>query len=336
VSQLLRLIRRGRLLKTTAICGILEWMGSSRPRLATLEASENPPEAEGGPLAHIPLFSRLTAAEQEALLASMKQVTYAAQEPVFWHGDRGDSFYLILEGQVAVTVPNERGEHVVLNLLSAGGFFGEISLLDGGPRTASIRATQPTTLCQLGREQFHEFLRQRPDVAIEILTVVGHRQREINEAIRGMSNPNLTFERTMLVTRWQKFSDFIASLSASQWFTFFHLAWFGLWIIVNLMAEARWLPLRPFDPYPFSFLTMVVSLEAIFLAIAVMVSQNRQSGKDRIKADLDYQVNVKAQTEIISIARRLERIEQHLVEIGEEVEASPPEKSKATRPPLVL
>lgn len=298
-------------------------------------SSENDADWVQGPLSGIQLFSRLSPAEQEELLASMKKIEYSAQEPIFWHGDRGDSFYLVDRGQVSITIPNTAGEHVVLKVLSSGGFFGEISLLDGGPRTASVRAVEPTTVYQLGREQFHAFLRRKPDVAIEILGIMGQRQREINEAVRGMSNANVAFEQTR-ITRWQKFSDFVANLSASQAFTVFHACWFGGWIVVNLLATYRWLPIQPFDPYPFGLLTMVVSLEAIFLAIFVMVSQSRQSEKDRIKADLDYQVNVKAQTEIISIARRLDRIESQLVHIDEEIDAAPDERLAPKRPPLVL
>jgi CRP/FNR family cyclic AMP-dependent transcriptional regulator len=288
-----------------------------------------------GPLAHIPLFSRLARAEQEELLASMPKVEFAAQEPIFWHGDKGDSFYLVDQGQVSITVPNTAGEHVVLNVLSSGGFFGEISLLDGGPRTASVRALEPTTLYQLGREQFHAFLRRKPEVAIEILGVMGQRQRDINEAVRGMSNANIAFEQTR-ITHWQKFSDVITNVSASQGFTMFHACWFSGWIIFNLMAGAQWLPIKPFDPYPFGLLTMVVSLEAIFLAIIVMVSQSRQSEKDRIKADLDYHVNVKAQTEIMSIAQRLERIEGQLIHIDEEIDSPSGERRVQKRPPMVL
>lgn len=276
-------------------------------------------ESSSGPLAHIPLFSLMGPAEQTELLASMERTTVQANEPIFWFGDKGEDFFLIQEGQVAITVPNAEGEHLVLNYLSAGGFFGEISLLDGGRRTASVRATQDTTLYRLGRRQFHEFLRRHPDVAIEVLTVMGRRQREVTDALRGMPNANTAFEQTR-VTLWQKFSDMVARVSASQYFTLLHVAWFGSWISANLLAMVGWAPFQPWDPFPFGLLTMVVSLEAIFLAIFVMVSQSRQSEKDRIKADLDYRVNVKAQTEIMSISRRLERIEQHLIEIGEDVE----------------
>lgn len=266
-----------------------------------------------GQLSHIPLFAGLDPREQGALFAAMHVQVIEANQTIFWRSDVGDSLYLISTGQVAVTVPNEAGEHVTLDVLGPGGFFGEISLLDGGPRTASVRTTQPSELYVLKRADFHGFLRQRPEVAIEILTIMGRRQRISTEALRGMKNPNIAFERTRS-GHWQRVSDIIAAVAASQWFTTFHLTWFGGWIILNLLAAWNWLPVTwAFDPFPFGLLTMVVSLEAIFLSIFVMVSQNRQSEKDRLRIDLDYQVNLKAQTEILLLARKIDRLESHLL-----------------------
>jgi len=270
------------------------------------------------PLAHIQLFARLTPPERAELLATMARQSVPANQTVFWLGDKGESFFLVQSGEVAVTVPNEKGEHVTLNTLGAGGFFGEISLLDGGPRTATVRATEPTEMLVLSRNAFHDFLRDRPDLAIEVLTVMGQRQRASTEQLRAMKNPNEVFERGR-ITLWQRVSDVIASVAASQYFTLFHLVWFGGWIGLNVIGALMEAPpkLFNFDPFPFGLLTMVVSLEAIFLSIFVMVSQNRQSEKDRLRTDLDYQVNVKAQTEIMNIVRRmegLERLEERLVE----------------------
>ncbi|MBL8759633.1 MAG: cyclic nucleotide-binding domain-containing protein [Phycisphaerae bacterium] len=273
-------------------------------------------------LAQINLFARLDDDERRALRASMKVEAVAANQTIFWLGDKGDAFYLIREGEVAITVPNEQGEHVTLNTLGPGGFFGEISLLDGGPRTATVRALTRCVLLVLTRDALQGFLRKRPDVALDILTVMGQRQRVSTEALRNLKNPNQVFAQQN-ASLWQRASDVIAAVAASQWFTIFHLAWFGIWISTNILGpllllgvvvvpdnRLAELPFWVFDPFPFGLLTMVVSLEAIFLSIFVMVSQNRQSEKDRLRTDLDYQVNVKAQTEIVNIARRLEALER--------------------------
>ncbi|MBL0927518.1 MAG: DUF1003 domain-containing protein [Phycisphaerales bacterium] len=293
-----------------------------------------PPPAAGaaaavepaGPLGHIPIFSRLDAAEQAALLGCMRRERAEAQQTIFWVGDRGDALYLIDRGSVAVTVPNDAGEHVSIAHLGPGGFFGEISLLDGGRRTATVRANEPTELLVLHRRDFHDFLSAQPGAALDILRFMGERLRESTEARRHLPNANVVFERSR-VTPWQFVSDLIARVAASQWFTLFHIAWFGSWLALNLLGSLVLFgsPRAPdgqgpwwlFDPFPFGLLTMVVSLEAIFLSIFVMVSQNRQTEKDRLRTDLDYQVNVKAHAEIMEMTKRLEHIESSLAKIAE-------------------
>lgn len=267
------------------------------------------PQSTDGPLAHIPLFARLDEAEQRALLESMTPKSVAANEVVCWQGDPGDSLYVISRGSAVVTASNEQGEHVLLKVLAPGEFFGEISLLDAGPRVATVRAAEASELFVLGRDEFHRFLRDRPDAAIHILAVMGERQRVSTQTLRSVRNPNAIFDAAR-ASGWQRVSDIVAALAASQWFTLFHMIWFGLWIGINLLGGAGVLPRSwAWDPYPFGLLTMIVSLEAIFLSIFVLVSQNRQTEKDRLRTDLDYQINVRAQAQITEIARQLDRIE---------------------------
>ncbi len=264
------------------------------------------------PLAHIPLFARLDSAEQADLASRMKPRAVSAGTVVVWHGERGESMYSISSGHMSITVPNEKGEHVPVAALGPGGYFGELSLLDGGPRTATVRALEDCQLLELHRNDFMAYLRARPDAALDMLSTLAIRQRESLSALRQMKNPNIAFEAGR-TNWWQRVSDVIATVAASQWFMIFHVAWFGVWILLNVLAAMGALPaVLAFDPFPFGLLTMVVSLEAIFLSIFVMVSQNRQSEKDRLRTDLDYQINVRAQTEIMEVTHRLERIEELL------------------------
>ena len=270
---------------------------------------------EGGPLSHIPLFSRLDPDEQTALHSMMKRERFEPNQTIFWLGDKGDTFFLVESGQAIVTVPNSKGEHVTIASIGPGGFFGEISLLDGGVRTATVRASEPTLTYALDRASLREFILKNPAAALDILAVMGQRQRSSNEVLRQFTNPNEVFEQTR-ITPWQRVSDIIATVAAGQWFTVFHVVWFGAWILLNIVGVFMDSPPKvfSFDPFPFGLLTMVVSLEAIFLSIFVMVSQNRQSEKDRLRTDLDYQVNVKAETEIVGMSRRIENIEDMLAE----------------------
>lgn len=274
------------------------------------------PAPSASALAGLPLFAGLGTDELAALHARMERTQFPANQTVFWRGERGEHLYVIESGRAAVTVPSDEGKHITVDVLGPGQVFGEISMLDGGPRTATVRALEPLVLRSLAREQFHAFLRSSPSAAIHMLAVMGQRQRASTEALRHVANPNIVFHKTR-ITWWQRASDLIARMAASQWFTLFHAAWFGLWIVINLLASAGWLPeAMGFDPFPFGLLTMCVSLEAIFLSIFVLVSQNRQAEKDRVQIDLDYQVNVKAQTEIMNLSRKLEAIELALTERG--------------------
>jgi len=252
-------------------------------------------------LSNLPLFAKLDP-EQLATLSDLLQVkAFAAHQTIFWIGDSGAEFFVVRRGEVVLTYPDENGREEILGTVGPGEFFGEISLLDGGPRTATARARSDAELLSLGRDDFHEFLRQHPEASIHVISVIGQRQREMVGRLRGIKNANqLIDEHT---TIWHRVADGIAALSANQVFFGAHLVWFGVWIVVNVARGER-----GFDPFPFGLLTLVVSLEAIFLSIFVLISQNRQSEKDKIGADLDYQVNLKAELEVMMLHQKVDRV----------------------------
>jgi CRP/FNR family cyclic AMP-dependent transcriptional regulator len=254
-------------------------------------------------LANIPLFAKLPPEHLDELAGMLRQKEFKNGDPIFWIGDSGTDFFIVQMGRVAITCHDEQGKEIVVATLDAGDFFGEISLLDGGPRTASARALSDCLVMSLNRADFMNFLNQRPMAAGYIVSVLGARQRDTLQKLRGVSNLNTVIaERT---TTWQKIADTIAMVSASQPFVLLHLVWFGGWMLFNIIRGDK----AP-DPYPFGLLTMIVSLEAIFLSIFVLVSQNRSGEKDRIRADLDYQVNLKAQHEIMQLHQKLDLLTQ--------------------------
>jgi uncharacterized membrane protein len=237
------------------------------------------------------------------LAGLLKEQRVGAQQPVFWIGDEGADFYIVQVGRVAVCYPDELGHEVKLAVLGPGDFFGEISLLDGGPRTATVRAEGDVRLMSLSRHDFLEFIRRNPSTSIHILTVLGQRQREMLQKMRGLKNVNEIAEERMNL--WYRTADKIAAVAASGTFLGLHVVWFVVWIIPNVIQGEK-----GFDPFPFGLLTMIVSLEAIILSIIIMVSQNRAGEKDRIRADLDYQVNLKAHLEVMQLHRKIDRIER--------------------------
>jgi CRP/FNR family cyclic AMP-dependent transcriptional regulator len=268
-------------------------------------------------LANIPLFAKLGPVELGELSGLLKEQTVADKQPVFWIGDEGADFYLVQSGRVAVCYPDEMGQEVTIAVLGTGDFFGEISLLDGGPRTATVRAQGDVGLLTLSRHEFLEFLKRHPSAAIHILTVLGQRQREMLDKLRGVKNLNEVAEERMNV--WYRTADKIAAVSASGTFLGLHILWFAAWIVPNVIRGDK-----GFDPFPFGLLTMIVSLEAIILSIIIMVSQNRAGEKDRIRADLDYQVNLKAHLEVMQLHRKIDRIEQSVASLAEGAGRSEP------------
>jgi uncharacterized membrane protein len=256
-------------------------------------------------LRNIPLFAKLTEDQLIELTGMLKSQKVEAAQPIFWVGDEGSDFYVIQVGRVTVSYPDELGREIILADLGPGQFFGEISLLDGGPRTASARAQTDCILVSLDRTDFLRFLEQRPKAAGYVVAVLGARQRDMLDKLRGVKNVNEIIE--MGTTRWQRIADTIAAVSASQAFVLLHVLWFGAWMLYNAIRGDK----AP-DPYPFGLLTMVVSLEAIFLSIFVLVSQNRSGEKDRVRADLDYQVNLKAQLEIMQLHQKMDRVQSAL------------------------
>jgi uncharacterized membrane protein len=254
-------------------------------------------------LRKIPLLSRLDDAELHRLEPLIQYRSIGANQPVIWVGEPGTELFLIQSGKVAVAAPDETGKEVVLASLGAGDFFGDLALLDGGPRSASVRTLEPCDMLVLGRDDFLQFLRQNPEAAIDVIATIGKRYRETLDKLRGVTNANAVIESS--ATRWERIADTIAAVSASQAFVIFHVIWFGAWIVFNIFRGAQ-----GWDPYPFGLLTLIVSLEAIFLSIFVLVSANRSGEKDRIRADADFQVNMKAQYEIMQLHARMDRMEQ--------------------------
>lgn len=271
-------------------------------------------------LAEVPFLQLLDEKDRAALAADLDVVRFPAGRVLFNYGDPGDSLYVIRSGEVEVFFKDDTGERIVLETAKAGEVFGELSLLDGGPRTASVVATQDLEALRVDRANLDHFLQRHPAATLDLLTAMGRRLRATSEKLRHTASRNVNEEIEDKRTAVQKAADWIAEFSGSIAFLVMHIVIFTAWIVMNL----GWVPgLVPFDPFPYGLLTMAVSLEAIFLSVFVLLSQNRQAAKDRIRSDIEYEVNLKAELEVAHLhekvdhltaemARRLAAIEQTL------------------------
>jgi CRP/FNR family cyclic AMP-dependent transcriptional regulator len=252
-------------------------------------------------LTRIPLFAKLSPSDEAALEKLLKVETYEPLQPIFWIGDKGTDFYIVRSGEVVLSFPDENGKDTHLATLGPGAFFGEISLLDGGPRTATARARATTELLVLSREQFELFLMDHPAASMHIISVLARRQRETMARLRGVQNVNQVFEEQS--TLWERIADRIVNISATEIFCIFHVVWFAAWIYLSNGTD--------FDPWPFEMLGLIISIEAVFLSLFVLVSANRAGDRAKIQADLDYQTNLKAQHEVMRLHEKLDKLLLH-------------------------
>jgi uncharacterized membrane protein len=256
-------------------------------------------------LAEVPFFQFLDDQEREELSKQLDVVEFQAGQTIFSYGDPGDSLYVIRRGEVEIFFKDDTGARILLETGNHGSLFGELSLLDGGPRTATAVVTSDMEALRLDRADLDTFLRKHPAAALDLLAAMGRRLRFSAEKLRHTASRNVNEEVEDKRTKVERTADWIAEFSGSITFLMIHVVLFAVWILLNV----EWVPSAPmFDPFPFGLLTMVVSLEAIILSVFVLLSQNRQAAKDRVRGDIEYDVNLKAELEVSHLHEKLDRL----------------------------
>ena len=254
----------------------------------------------------IPLFIGMDDDERAAIAAIMDEQQYRAGEVIFRAEQTGGTLYILQSGQVELSIVDDDEEKLVLEMLESGDFFGELSLLDGGSRSATATATQRTDTLVLERHEFLDLMLQKPHMAQDVMVALAKRIRRTDNLLRQRVSRNVNEIADEKLTVGQRIADVIAEFSGSITFLVLNAVFFFVWLIVNAFPSVA------FDPYPFGLLTMIVSLEAIFLSIFVLVSQNRQADKDRIRNELDYQVNLKAELGVSVLLQKADTLADSL------------------------
>jgi uncharacterized membrane protein len=259
-------------------------------------------------LGEVPLFALLDLKERKTLAKLLNTRHFGKGDTVFSYGDAGDTLYLVRQGRVEVFVESTEGGKILLAQNQAGDLFGEISLLDGGARTATAVCVEETDVLTLDREHLLKFITEHPHAALDLLTVMGRRLRATDELLRTHVSRNLNEEEEELLTFGERIADRVAAFGGSWTFIITFGAILTSWMGVNGYV----LVARPFDPYPFILLNLVLSALAALQAPVIMMSQNRQATKDRLKADLDYQINLKAELEVAQLHGKIDRIYEQM------------------------
>lgn len=253
----------------------------------------------------VPLFESLDDDAADTICSLLTPEECEAGAVLFRAGDAGDSMYLIEDGKIQISMRSSDGEDLILAVLGPGDFFGEMALIDGQPRSANAKVVEHSRMAVLTREHFLSFLGSSPNVAVEMLTALSRRLRRTDELLRHLATRNANEEEEAHLTFADRAADMIAEFGGSWKFIISSLALFCLWVLVNTYLLTR----RPFDPYPFILLNLALNMVTALQAPIIMMSQNRQSHKDRLRADLDYRVNLKNELALNEILRRLHILE---------------------------
>lgn len=259
-------------------------------------------------LARSSLFALLDEDERVALAQRLEARRFAAGQTLFERGDPGAVLFLVKTGRVRTSLRNDAGETIVLAEHVPGDVFGEISLFDGRPRTATALAAEDSEVLTLEREDLLPFLTVHPHAALDLLAVMAGRLRESGDILRRSVIRNLNETHVEQMTVGERIADRVATFGGSWTFILF----FGLvltsWMGINIFLLVD----RPFDPYPFILLNLLLSTIAALQAPVIMMSQNRQAAKDRLQADLDFEINRKAELEIAHLHLKVDRISELL------------------------
>ena len=251
-------------------------------------------------LAQIPLFDTLAAEDLKALAERLTERSYKAGETVFSKDDKGSSMYVVLSGAVQIYLPAGEGEpRVVLKDARTGEYFGELSLFDDKPRSASVEAVVDTTLLELTRDQFGDHLSKSRNAAMAILAEMAERLRETNALLSQRAARDVVKEIEENLTWGQRLADKVAELNGSWSFILFLLLITFVWAGAN-----KWLP-TPFDEYPYQFYNLALAILVALQGPLIVMSQNRQSMKDRATAETDFRVNLKNEVGIETLLREL-------------------------------
>ena len=254
-------------------------------------------------LGRVHLFRNLPDEQIQALESAAERMLFQAGETIFHHGDPADWLYVVEEGAVDIVIPSE-GEEIVLASFAPGSFFGELGLFDQQPRNATARASADARLVAVPAQAISRMIDEYPGAARHFLRVVAQRLRAADEMLSRLQIRNPNEEMDERLTFGERIADAVSRFGGS--WTFIMLFFFFLlaWAAVN----TTWILRHPPDPYPFIFLNLMLSMLAAIQAPIIMMSQNRQSLHDRLRADLDYEVNVKAELAIRQLHHKLDEL----------------------------
>jgi CRP/FNR family cyclic AMP-dependent transcriptional regulator len=280
-------------------------------------------------MAQIPLFQGLSDEDREALAQRLNEKSFKSGDIVFSQGDEGSSMYIVQSGSVQIYLPSSGKDAppVVLKDLRTGEYFGELAIFDDKPRSASVRALTDTVLLELTRDELGEHLGRSKTAAMTILSEMAERLRETNAMLSQRAAKDVVKEFEENLSWSQRLADKVAELNGSWAFILALMALTAGWCIINMPAIAEHIglyskgddgKLTGFDPYPYILYNLVLAILVSLQGPLIVMSQNRQSAKDRATAETDFRVNLKNE---VGIEKMLAELGAHRAETAKRLEA---------------
>jgi CRP/FNR family cyclic AMP-dependent transcriptional regulator len=267
-------------------------------------------------LREVPFFALLDEEELAVLAAQVDLTKFVARQRIYRIGDPGGRAYVMVSGAVRVTTVDEDQQDVIVDEPASGEFFGFASMLDDSPHQTNAVAVDETVCIEVDRGDIETLIQRRPHAAMDMLSVLG---RQIHGAqqlvrVRAARNPNEIIEAEM--SFGERIADAVAGFGGSWTFILSFLAALAVYSAVNVVLRAR-----AWDPYPFILLNLLLSMLAALQAPVIMMSQNRQDTKDRLRGELDFAVNRRAEAEVQALSRKLNTMIDKIDDLEDAVRA---------------
>ena len=268
-------------------------------------------------LKEVPLFSKLDEDEMNVLASQVELRRFAARHRIYRIGDAGEHAYVLLSGRVQVTTVDDDQQDVLVDEPARGQFFGFASMLEKTPHQTNAVTLDETSCIEVSREDIFTLLQQKPHAGMDMLSVLGHQIHAAQQLVRvrAARNPNEMIESES--TYGERIADAVAAFGGSWTFI---LTFLGILIVYTgtnvALNNSAW------DPYPFILLNLFLSMLAALQAPVIMMSQNRQDTKDRLRGELDFEVNRRAETEIQALARKLNLVVDKLDDLEGAIQAA--------------
>ncbi len=269
-------------------------------------------------LSQVPLFALLDDDETAVLAAQVEVKNFAARQRIYKIGDPGERAYVLVSGSVSVTTVDEDNQEVIVDQPTQGEFFGFASMLEQTPHQTTAIAQEATVCIEVDRHDIAILLERKPHAGMDMLTVLGRQFHASQQLVRvrAARNPNELIEEEE--TFGERIADTVASFGGSWTFIILFAVVLIAYSSTNVLLRHR-----AWDPYPFILLNLFLSMLAAIQAPVIMMSQNRQDKKDRLRGELDYDVNRRAETEIQGLARKMNLLGDKIEDVEELLRKKP-------------